>query len=56
MNIAQYRKLVAALVAAFAVIGAAASDGTISAAEAVQTLAAFLGAFGVYLFKNEPLD
>lgn len=47
------RKFLAALTAALVVAGAALVDNTISPAEWVQIIAAFLGALGVYALSNQ---
>lgn len=46
------KKFCVALTAALVVLGAALIDNTVSVAEWVQIVAAFLGAAGVYQFKN----
>ena len=54
MNVAPYRKFVVALVAAVGVLGAAVADGTLTGAEGVAVVSAFLGSLGVFGFRNDP--
>lgn len=56
MNLAKYNKFIVALVAAVAVFGLGAEDGVFDANDAYQTIAAFLGALGVYQVRNTPKD
>ena len=53
MNVAPYRKLVAALAAALGVAASAAADGSLDSTEAIAVVLAFLGAIGVYRLSNE---
>lgn len=49
-----YIKAITAVTAALAILGNVASDGTVTLSEGVSVALAFLGAFGVYQFPNEP--
>lgn len=47
------KKFCVALLAALAILATALSDGTINPSEWIQIGVAFVGAAGVYQFKNE---
>lgn len=57
INVAPYRKAVAAVVAGVTVIasavGEAVADGSIDATDVVQIVAAVGGVFGVYFLPND---
>lgn len=56
MTVAHVRKFVVAAAAALAVLGAGLADGSLDASEIVAAAVAGLGAAGVYVVPNRPVE
>ena len=56
VNVAPYRKFVAAIAGVVAVVAIACGDGSIDLAEAGQIGSAVVAAAAVFGFRNAPLD